>query len=289
MYSSITIIFNPSSTGDASRNAQELEHNLRKYLPNLPVKLQKTKHAGHAEDLAYRASKKGQQPLIVTASGDGGYHEVINGAMRAKKEGATPVCAVLASGNANDHRRIVRKRPLAEAIIAQDISKLDLLEVRWNDKTRFAHSYVGLGITPVVANELNRHDLNSFKELVLVVKTFWKYQPFEIKLNNKIVRLDNLVLANISGMAKVLKLSKGGKPADGKFEVVMVPHRRKISMLAWALKSATIGLGKQPQKNKFMFTTTSPMPMQLDGEVVELPAKTKVSVTIAHRLLKTIR
>lgn len=289
MYSSITIIFNPNSTGDAPEKAHELAERLGKSLPDLPVRLQKTKHAGHAEELAYKAAKKDKEPLIISASGDGGYHEVVNGAMKAAEEGADPICAVLAAGNANDHRRLVRKRPLVEAIVSHDISKLDLLEVSWGDERRFAHSYVGLGLTPVVAVELNRHTLNSLKELIIVTRTYWQYQPFEIKLDGKKLKLDSLVLANIPGMAKVLKLSEDGKPTDGQFEVIMVPHKHKLSMITWAFKAATIGLGKQPQTNKFTFTALEPMPMQLDGEVVELPAKTDVKVTNAHKVLKTIR
>lgn len=288
MYTSITIIFNPNSTGEAPDKARELAATLKKEIRDIPVKLQETKHAGHADELAYRAAKKGKEPLIVIASGDGGYNEVVNGAMRATNEGATPICAVLAAGNANDHRRTVRKRPLAEAIIAHDISRLDVLKVQWNDNQRYAHSYVGVGLTPVVAVELNRHTLSAFREMALILQTFWKYQPFEIMHNNKKLRLDSLVLANISGMAKVLKLSEDGTPTDGKFEVAMVPHRHKLSIIPWAIKAATVGLGKQPQRDEFTFTTVKPMPMQLDGEVVDVSADTTVSITIAHKRMRTV-
>lgn len=289
VYSSITIIFNPNSTGDAPQNARELAKELKRSFKKIPLNLLETERVGHAEELAYKAAKNGEEPLIIAASGDGGYNEVVNGAMQATKEGATPICAVLASGNANDHRRMVRKRPLQESIVAHDISRLDLLEVHWGDEHRYAHSYVGFGLTPAVAVELNRHNLSSLKELVFVVKTFWKYQPFEIMQNNKKLKLDNLVLANISGMAKVLKLSEDSKPTDGKFEVMMAPHKHKMSALVWALKSATVGLGNQPQTNKFIFTTIKPTPMQLDGEVVKLAANTKVRVAIDHKKLRTVR
>lgn len=289
VYTSITIIFNPNSTGNAPEKARELAEQLQKSLPSVPLQLQETMRPGHAEELAYQAAVNGRQPLIISVSGDGGYHEVVNGAMQAAEEGAEPVCAVSAAGNANDHRRLVRKRPLIEAVTAHDISQLDLLEVQWGDKRRYAHSYVGLGLTPVVAVELNRHTLNSLKELILVIKTYWQYQPFVIKLKDKRLQLDSLVLANIPGMAKVLKLSEDGKPTDGQFEVVMVPRRHKLSMLMWALKAATIGLGKQPQTDKMEFTALQKMPMQLDGEVVNLAADTQVSVTIAHRMLSTVR
>lgn len=101
--------------------------------------------------------------------------------------------------------------------------------------------------------------------------------------------MDSLVLANISEMAKVLKLSKGGKPTDRKFEIIKVEHRSKFQLALWALKAATIGLGKQPQTDNFEFTTIKPMPMQLDGEVEKLKPHTKLQITIADKSLETIR
>jgi diacylglycerol kinase family enzyme len=289
MYTSVTIIFNPNSTGDSPRTAHTLADKLHYQLKGISVRLQKTKHAGHAEELAYDAAMKGKEPLIISVSGDGGYHEVVNGAMRAAEAGATPICGVMAAGNANDHRRLVKKRPLVEAILEHDISRLDVLEVKWDQKHRYAHSYVGLGLTPVVAVELNRHTLSSLKELFLVIKTYWKYQPHTLEIDGKRSRFDSLVLGNISGMAKVLELSEDGNPADGKFEVVAVPHRNRLSVLGWAIKSATIGAGKQPQTDDICFTAIEPMPMQLDGEVVKLAAGTTVQVTIAHKALRTVR
>lgn len=289
MYSSITIIFNPNSTGDAPEMARELCDDLRKAFPKISVELNETKRAGHAEELAYKAAQNGKHPLIISVSGDGGYHEVINGAMKAVEQGATPICAVHAAGNANDHRRMIRKRPLIESIKAKDISQLDLLHVKWNRKSRYAHSYVGFGLTPVVAVELNRHTLNSLMEAFIILKTYWNLRPFDIEIQGKKTSMDSLVLANISEMAKVLKLSKDGKPNDRKFEVIKVNHRSKFKLALWALKAATIGLGKQPQTDNFEFTTIKPMPMQLDGEVLKVDPSTKLQISIADKSIETIR
>lgn len=289
MYTAITIIFNPNSTGDAPEKAKELAESLKKSLPTTTVALQETQRAGHAEELAYAAATKGREPLVISVSGDGGYNEVVNGVMRAVDEGHTPICTVLAAGNANDHRRLVRKRPLVEAIAAHDISSLDLLEATWGKRRRFAHSYVGLGLTPVVAVELNKNTLNALKELVLVVKTYWQYRPLKINIRGKMLRIDSLVLSNISGMAKVLKFDETSTPTDGKFEVSLVPHRHKLSSILWALKAATVGLSEQPQAEKMEFTALEKMPMQLDGEVVEVAANATVAIRIAHKKLNIVR
>ena len=125
---------------------------------SVPIELVPTAHAGHATDLAYQFAKNKKRPLIISSSGDGGYNEVINGALRAKAEGADPVCAPLPAGNANDHNRALSQRPLHEAINDSAVTYIDVIRVsidpKRSDGARFAHSYVGLGLTPTVAVEL---------------------------------------------------------------------------------------------------------------------------------------
>ena len=70
----IVVIFNPQSTGDGPQLAEELRADLARRLPDIPVRLCPTEHAGHARDLAREAAQTGH-PLIVSVSGDGGYDE----------------------------------------------------------------------------------------------------------------------------------------------------------------------------------------------------------------------
>ena len=110
-FESIVIIFNPNSTGDAPRLAEQLKDRLAELLPYpADVRLQPTEHAGHAVDLARQAAAAGgDRVLVVSVSGDGGYNEVVNGVMQSGNRDA--VCAVMAAGNANDHRRTVGTKP----------------------------------------------------------------------------------------------------------------------------------------------------------------------------------
>ena len=114
----IVVIFNPQSTGEAPRLAEQLRAELADRLPNMPVSMSPTEHAGHARDLAREAADTGR-PLIVSVSGDGGYNEVVDGAMQAGNEDV--VCAVMAAGNANDHRRTTGEQPLADAVLAGEV------------------------------------------------------------------------------------------------------------------------------------------------------------------------
>ena len=286
----IVIIFNPHSTGNAPESAEELRDELAHRLPAVPLELSPTQHAGHARDLA-RAASDGGRPLVVSVSGDGGYNEVVNGVMDAGNDRA--VCAVRAAGNANDHRRTTRERPLADAIVAGDVRRIDLLRLTVGSGPdaliRYAHSYIGVGLTPVVAVDLEKGGKGSWREIVSVVRGFSRFRPFPIRLEDgRRRRIDSLVFANIAEMAKYAKLSEAGAPDDGRFEVITQRQTGKLAVLATVIRAATRGLGPQPSATHYGFTTLAPMPLQLDGELVELEADTPVAVDIAPRALATI-
>jgi diacylglycerol kinase family enzyme len=286
----IVLIFNPQSTGDAPQLAAELCADLTRRLPGIPVVMRPTEHAGHARDLAREAAQTGR-PLIVSVSGDGGYNEVVDGVMQAGNDHA--VCAVKAAGNANDHRRTTAERPLVDAVVAGEVRRIDLLRLTVGDgddaRTRYAHSYIGVGLTPVVAIDLEKGGKGSFKEIVSVVRTFARFRPFTIQLEGGGRRsFDSLLFANIAEMAKYATLSESGRPDDGRFEVIMLPHTAKWRVLGVALRAATRGLGPQPTAEHYAFTTLKPIPLQLDGELLTLDAATPVRIDIAPRVLPTV-
>jgi diacylglycerol kinase family enzyme len=171
-YDRVVVIFNPQSTGDAPRLAEELRADLTGRLRDAPVEMSPTQHAGHARDLARQAARTGR-PLIISVSGDGGYNEVVDGLMQAANPHAA--AAVMAAGNANDHRRTTRERPIADAVVAGQVRRIDLLRLTIGSgmgaRTRYAHSYIGIGLTPVVAIDLEKGGKGSLKEIASVVRT----------------------------------------------------------------------------------------------------------------------
>lgn len=288
-YDRAAVIFNPNSTGKAPEMAEELVSELGRRLPDFPVELFPTEYAGHARELAEREARSGR-PLIVSVSGDGGYNEVVDGVMKAGNDSA--VTAVMAAGNANDHRRTTRERPLAEAVVAGKVRRIDLLRLSVGDpdSVRYAHSYIGLGLTPIVAVDLEKGGKGSIKEIISVVRSFNRFRPFSIRLEDGRTRaFDSVVFANISGMAKFAKLSEDGRPDDGRFEVITLPHTAKWRILGVAIKAATRGLGPQPTATHYEFTPLKPTPLQLDGELLDLSPGVRVSVDIAPKALATIR
>ena len=288
-FDSIVIIFNPKSTGDGPRLASELQDQIKERLPEMKVSMEPTKAAGHAIELARNAARSGR-PLIISVSGDGGYNEVVNGVVQAANDQA--IAAVLPAGNANDHDRAVRDGELIDAIVSGQTKRLDLLRLEVtsgeSSEVRYAHSYIGLGLTPAVALALNKHGKGSIQELWLSLKTYLSFLPFAIKVDGQTRRYDSLVFANINEMAKVATLSEDGAPDDGEFEVISVKAGPKLQLLYFAAKSAIFGLGRQPSVTRFAFSTPGPQPIQLDGEVMELKAGSELVVVCSRGRLRTL-
>ena len=286
-FDAVEIVFNPNSTGDAQERAEELAEQLAERAPELPARLRPTERAGHGREIA-RDAARGGRPLLVSVSGDGGYNDVVNGLMEAGAD--TAYAAVLAAGNANDHRRVTKERPLIDGIVEGDVSRLDLLKMTADDdrEVRYAHSYIGLGLTPTVALELEKGGKGSVKEVISTIRTFSKFRPFVIETGSGRESFDSVIFANIREMAKVAVLSEEGRPDDGEFEVIVLRHTAKWRVLTTAVRAALFGLGPQPSAREYRFTTVDPMPIQVDGEVSEFDRGVAVTVEIVPGALQTV-
>jgi diacylglycerol kinase (ATP) len=292
VYTSISIIFNPNSTGNGKQLATDLRDTLREKDTKLPIKLIPTKHAGHAETLAYELAMGSEKPLIISSSGDGGYHEVINGIMRAQHNGAHAVAGLLPAGNANDHYHNIHTPNIANSIITHKEKKIDLLTLKTssNKKTfeRYAHSYIGIGLTPKVGRGLNKTDLNWFNEILIAIKVLFFLRPVRISVAGKTTSYDSLLFSNIDKMAKVLKLSKNTSTSDGKFEVTAFKRRSKLKLIKELIRSSTVGLNGEKQLSEYTFTTLKPLLIQLDGEIATIDAHSPVEIGIERRALTCI-
>lgn len=279
--------------------AQRLHDRIEKNSKTIGITstLTPTKRARHAIELAQKISLSYKQPLIVSVSGDGGYNEVINGVMIAKShsDSVLTVVAVMGAGNANDHRRVVRDADTSlYSLIKQakpkplDLLKMDVSAKSSDDITRYAHSYIGFGISPYVAVELNRHELNFFQELKIIVRSFMKYEPFVIEYNGKKRTLDSLLFANINEMGKVLKLHQKKNIHDGKFELIEFRHAGKLKLLAIMALAAIRGLRDQSHHKSYSFNTVAAHPVQLDGEVVKIPNNASVTIRSINNAIESL-
>ena len=106
-----------------------------------------------------------------------------------------------------------------------------------------------------------------------VVRSFARFRPFEIELED--------------GSRQRLA-EETGTPDDGMFEIITLRHTAKWRILATAVKASVAGLGKQPSVRTYAFTTVTPLPLQIDGEVMDLPAGATVRVDITPQALQTV-
>ena len=285
-YTSIVIIFNPNSTsGLAETKAQRLEQRLaRRDLA--PITLHATEYAGHAEELAYEAAKKRNHTLIVSVSGDGGYNEVVNGVLSS--ENTQAITGVLPSGNANDHYHFVHHGDIVTRILQSKITSIDVLKVTTPEWTRYAHSYVGMGLTPQIGKELTKHTLNAWNQIWLVVRNYFTVRPVKIRHRGKVMHYNNIVFSNTGRMSKYLLLSKEASVRDGKFEITRTTANTFGDLTAHLLRAASKRIQSAPQATHFSFTCLRGASIQLDGEVRFCRAGQSVTVTCEARALKTI-
>jgi diacylglycerol kinase (ATP) len=292
-FSSVTIIYNPNSTGSGKKLARALQTRLGQTSPQLKVAVVATKYAGHAEELAYELARASARPLIISASGDGGYNEVINGLVRAQKEGAHPVAGLLPAGNANDHYHSVHaEEELEYAIPAGKTQRVDLLRLETTVKgkpfERYAHSYIGFGLTSKAGNELNKTKVNRMNEVWIVLKVLLFLRPVHLVIKGRERAYDSVIFSNVSRMSKVLSFSKDARNDDGKFETTLFRRRSRLRLIAALLKASTTGLAGAEQASTYSFATTRAALVQLDGEVFRIDSRSKATVTAEHTILECV-
>lgn len=292
LISEVLIIYNPKSTGAGQTLADAFKQALALAMPGLKVTVMATMHQGHAEELAAEyASRKGI--LLISASGDGGYNELINGIMKSTTDANRPLCAVLPAGNANDHHRELSSGHLLANIQKGLVRELDLLRVDYvarngRPQTRYAHSYIGLGISSTVGDRLNQTTLNAVNEKIIAARSFLAASSVTIQHGAKLMEVDSIVFTNIGRMAKFWNVSQGSSPDDGLFEIQIVQHKSQWHKVAQFAKMTSKKTPLVRQASRYDFAVFERTLMQLDGEIVNVAGDTQVTVKTAHKALKTI-
>jgi len=291
-YTSITILYNPNSTGSSHALAKAFKSALTKRLPSQKVDLTPTRHPGHGEELAYTLATASKNPLIISSSGDGGYHEVVNGAMKAQHKGHTPTTGLLPAGNANDHYHNLHSDDLVDLIVRGEQTKIDLLKISGTSKgkpiERYGHSYIGFGLTPIVGKELNKNKLNIFNQVWIVAKSLLTLKSVKLNIKNKIRSYDSIVFSNVDRMSKVLKISQPSSVNDGKFEVTIFRSRSKLKLIVQLFRTSIIAAKEDHQVDTYTLKTVNPTLVQVDGEILSLDKNTDVRITIEKQILRCI-
>lgn len=282
---SITIIYNPVSTGPGKKNALAVQ---KKLGSQYKTELIATTHPGHAEEIASAITQAGKPHIIMCSSGDGGYNEVINGVLTHKKHDHI-VTAIIPSGNANDHyRELSSSKSLIERIHEQQFDTIDALILKCGNVRRYAHSYIGFGVTPHIGQELTKRKLNAFNEAWIVLKNLFTVRPVKIHWNGHSERYDNLIFSNVERMSKVMKLTNSAALDDGTFEVISNKSRSVGTLLQHLLHASTLGLNTNHKSRREEFRLLRATSVQLDGEVLSLTKYSTVTIEIEPQTLRCV-
>lgn len=280
----IYIIYNPKSTGNGKRNANKFADRLASRAPDLHVELVATTHAGHSTELAKQFA--GSQVMIVSSSGDGGFNELINGAVTSKYP--QTVVGLLPSGNANDHYHYRHQPDVIDRIKLSKVASTDLLKVEWKDQTRYAHAYVGLGMTATIGDTLTKSDLNPLKEIWLVISHLFHKTPVKITVDGQDQAYDSLVFSVIGRMSKYFTIGGKYRPADGTFDIIRLRQTSFIGTMRWIARHLVRPVEPAVTASQFTFTTRQQTTLQLDGETVDLAAGENVKISCLKSGLKYI-
>jgi len=288
-YTTVAIIYNPNSTGSSKTLAQDFKKNLQERIPKQKVELIATKYAGHAEKLVYNIAKESKNAIVFSSSGDGGYNEVVNGAMKAQNEGFNITTGLLPAGNANDHWHNLHTKDVIDLIVAEKPKQIDLLKISYIAKSRteerYAHSYIGFGLSPIVGKELNKTKLNKFNETWLVVRAIFTLHPVRLKIHTEPKKYDSVIISNVDKMSKYLNVSSSSSTTDGKFEVTISKHENKFKLIALLVRASLMKLEENQQTNTFSLETMNKTTAQADGEILTIDQGTKVVITSEKKIL----
>jgi diacylglycerol kinase (ATP) len=288
-FHTVIIIFNPNSTGDGKANAKELRQRITEHSPDMKIVVRPTKHAGHAVDIAAEYAADASA-VIVSSSGDGGYNEVVNGVLKSSKPKAA--LAVLPSGNANDHYNAVSTDDLVKNIVEGNSKLIEAIHIQaivdgkeWN---RFAHSYVGFGITPKIGKELTARKLNMFNEKWHTLYHLMKFKHVDISQDKVVKKYSSLVFSTVPKMSKIIRLEDSANQRDGKMEVYETEYQSPIQLLWVLLRASLQGIEKSARVDRYSLKTISRTMVQLDGEVFMLDADSDIQLTCVKSAIRTV-
>jgi len=282
----IVVIYNPKSTGWSLELSERFQRRAERRL-DVPVEVVATKHRGHAEELARTYAELNDGTMIVCCSGDGGYHEVVNGVLSSKNP--TALLGLLPGGNANDHYSHMHTPFLYRRLAEREITTIDVLRIRssagWE---RYAHSYAGLGMTAELNEVLQHYEFHPLREVGLVVSHILKTRPVIVEVNGKRARYDNIIFLNAGRMSKFVKAAANASITDGQFELILFKKGSATEFARYVVRAATVGMDNAQQRKTFTFTCKQDMAIQMDGEQHQLVKCEKITVTCIPEKLNCI-
>ena len=263
------------------------------------VELVTTNYAGHARALAEAWAAEHLDGTIVGIGGDGTLNEIGGGILAATVAfGSRVVLVVCSGGNANDQYRSwppsQRIRP--EGVLSSEPVPVDVLEVSYSSNNheqampQYALSYAAIGALATGASVVNGRRRGMLADLALIPQTLLRARPVSVVIDGQLTRADSLSWHIIPTIAKVFRVSANSRRADGLMEVILVPHR----LLPAALRMSWFGLRamvwpyRQSQSARMTFFWGQGGAAQLDGETVDIPPGSDVTVRCVPAALRML-
>jgi diacylglycerol kinase (ATP) len=235
--------------------------------------------------------KKDKFTHIAVAGGDGTVNQAINSLKKHKLPFAIIPCG---SGNGLAFSAGIPKNTEAALNIAFNGKS------EWADaftiNDQFACMLCGLGFDAQVAHDFaldKKRGLITYVQKV--VQNFFtaKVYPFNLKLNNKIVKLEAyfISIANSNQFGNNFTIAPKASLTDGLLDVVIITKQTKLSLLLETLRQVT-GFNQLQkaeeldkhnsvvyfQTDRITITNTELAPLHIDGEPVESLKKIDIAV-----------
>jgi diacylglycerol kinase family enzyme len=269
-----------------------------KSLSERDVELVTTDYAGHARAVAETWASEHLDGTIIGIGGDGTLNEICNGILSATDAFGSRVALVVGGGgNANDQYRSwpPSQRIRLEDVLSAEPIAVDVLEVTYSanhkQATRqYALSYMAIGALATGASVVNGRRRGFLADLALIPQTLLKARPVSVVIGGQPIRIDSLSWHIVSTMAKVFRVSANSRRADGLMEIVVVPHHRWSTALglSWLGLRALVWPPRRSQSAKMTFSWKQGGAGQLDGETIDIPPESDVTVRCVPAALRML-
>jgi diacylglycerol kinase (ATP) len=286
--------------GAVGRDPERFERLLSE--AGLEYEMALTEHAGHAVELARRATEEGYS-YLVAVGGDGTIHEVVNGMMG--EEGARNPEAVLGVVSAGSGSDFIRTFGLpddpahaVEHLQGDGLFPIDLGRVTFHRdghrETRYFPNIAEAGLGADVVRRAARlpRKLGQVRYLIGFWMTLGPFKPTEGRVvcdkRTYEGRITNLVVANCQFFGGGMRVAPKAHPNDGRFDVLIQIGKKKdyIAALTKVYKGDHVPspVIKEYYARRVEVTTDQPLQVEADGELLGLTPATFEIVTDAVRL-----
>ncbi len=259
--------------------------------------LEPTNSSGHGIELARQASLEGW-PVVVAAGGDGTINEVVNGLIQAAGEAEAGTLGIIPLGTANDLATDLEV-PLDVKLACQRIAagNTRLMDVgQVNDHYFANNSAVGLEPLVTLAHDRMRWLKGDIRYVLAAFKTIIKAKTWTMRLSWNNGRYEGpILLVSVGNGCRTggsFFMTPYAVLDDGLIDFTYAVGMRRWQMLqllpqTFSGKHVYHPLVVCRQTTALSITSSTPTPIQADGEIIERRA-TKIEYRIIPRRLRVI-